>query len=385
MPTMRDSSLVELASDLIRIPSPSGREEEVARRLLEAFVQLGFDESYIDAAGNAIGVLDRGPGPVVVFNGHIDTVPFGDESLWPYPPLGGVVADSRLWGRGACDMKSAIACMAFAARDAAEVGFSGTLMVTAVVQEEVGGLGARHLSQTLKPDLFILGEPSELKLMLGHRGRVEVEVGFPGRIAHAAKSELGDNALYHVARFLTGLEKLDLPKGGWLKASTVTPTNLRSFPEESANVVPGAARLTVDYRNIFGDEPEAILTRLEKLAPEAEFQIPVEQAVSESGGVRLSFPRINPPYLLAEDHPAVEKARKVLAEKLPASGIPFCEGSWWFATDAPHLALSGAPVIGCGPGNPELAHTTSENVPLEHLHVARGAYKALALAFLEER
>jgi putative selenium metabolism hydrolase len=353
--------------------------------LLGAFRQLGFDEAYIDAAGNAIGVLERGPGPLVVFNGHVDTVPLGDEALWPHPPLGGDVVNGRLWGRGACDMKSAVACMALAARDAADTGFAGTLMVTAVVQEEVGGLGARHLSQTLKPDVVILGEPSELNLMLGHRGRVEVEVNFPGRIAHAAKSELGDNALYHAARFLGALEELDLPKGGRLKGSTATPTNLRSFPEQSANVVPGGARLIVDYRNISEDEPEAILVRLKKLAPQAQFQIPDERAVSESGDVQYIFPRVNPPYLVAEDHPVVEKARKVLADILPASGMPFYEGMWWFATDAPHLALSGAPVIGCGPGNPELAHTTSENVPLEHLHVARIAYRELALAYLEER
>src|SRR5690606_2013984 len=161
-----------------------------------------------------------------------------------------------------CDMKSAVACMVIAEADAAATGFAGTLIVSGVVQEEVGGLGARHLQQTLPYDLVVLGEPSKLQLKLGHRGRVEVDVAFPGSIAHAAKSELGENALSNAARFIAAMQGLELPSGGPLRGSSATPTRLVTFPEDGANVVPGRAELTIDYRNVPGDHPSKVVERL---------------------------------------------------------------------------------------------------------------------------
>src|SRR5690606_13136464 len=198
-----------------------------------------------------------GDGPVILLTGHLDTVPVGDESLWPHPPLAGMVTDGNLWGRGACDMKSALACMVHAAADAVAASdaksgdepgtaLAGTIVVAGVVQEEVGGLGSRHLGETLPCDVVILGEPSKLNLKLGHRGRVEVEVEVPGAIAHAAKAELGENALHNAARFLSALESIELPAGGPLGASNATATRLVNYPLDSTNVVPGAAVISID-------------------------------------------------------------------------------------------------------------------------------------------
>lgn len=375
------SDEVSLAQALIQAPSPSGRESAAAHVFVAALSSLGYECSR-DAAGNVIGRLSRGDGPTVMLNGHLDTVPEGDEALWPYPPLSGFIAEERLWGRGACDMKGALACMAFAGLDLLERDFRGTLLVTGVVQEEVGGLGARHLSEHTQADLVILGEPSKLKLMLGHRGRVELHASIPGRIAHAAKNELGDNALYRAARFLRALEELLLPTGGPLKGSSLTPTQLVSFPKGGANVVPGRAEVTIDYRNVPEDEPELILERLSAVVPDVTLSIPFEDAKSESGAVQYRFPRIALPYLAPLDDPRIDAARGVLREVLPQEGVTFAEDFWWFATDAPYLAKNGTLVLGFGPGEEEVAHTTRESVPLEHLRVARRAYAALAQRFL---
>ena len=383
---MDSDALVTLASDLIRAPSPSGQEGPAAEVLTRAFHRLGFDEVRRDEAGNVLGVLRRGDGPVLMFNGHLDTVPVGDAALWPQPPLSGAVVDGRLWGRGSCDMKSALACMTLAAADAAQTGFSGTLVVAGVVQEEVGGLGARHLGETFPADVIVLGEPSRLDLMLGHRGRIELEVRFPGRIAHAAKAELGENALFHAARFLAKLEGLALPAGGPLAGSSATPTQLLTFPEGGVNVVPGSAVLTVDYRTIPGDDVGAVVRRLRDLAddPRVEVVVPTEHAQSEDGGLQREFPRTVDPYLAPGESPIIETARRTLRDALGAAGLPFGERAWWFATDAPHLVRSGGVVVGFGPGDEELAHTTEESVEVESLHAARAGYRALARAYLGE-
>lgn len=375
---------IDLARALIRAPSPSGAEGPAAQVLLGAFHRLGFDRAWIDEAGNVIGMFERGEGPTVMLNGHLDTVPTGDPSLWPHPPLDGEIADGRLWGRGASDMKGSLACMAVAAAAAAEHGFQGTLSVTGVVQEEVGGLGARWLGETSSPDVIVLGEPSKLALKLGHRGRLEVDVHLPGKIAHAAKPELGENALYRAARWLARLEELELPSGGPLTGSTATPTRLVSLPADGSNVVPGEAVITVDYRNLPSDPPDDVLARLQALDPDATLELSEENAVSESGTVQLTFPRVNPAYLAPGENRWTNATRESLREILPRHGLAFEEGTWWFATDAPFLAESGAVVVGFGPGEEELAHTTRESVRLDALDVATEVYRDLALALLAE-
>lgn len=371
---------LKLAQRLIAAESPSGSERPATEVLLSAFHELGYDQAYLDDAGNAIGVLRRGDGPTVMFNGHLDIVPAGDPQLWPYPAFSGAIADGHLWGRGSCDMKSSVACMTVAARDAAEAGFQGTLIVSGVVQEEVGGLGARHLAEHLRADVIILGEPSDLELKLGHRGRVEMQVHLPGRIAHAAKASLGENALYNAARFLQLLEKCRLPSGGPLGASTATPTGITTSPG-GANVVPGGAEIIVDYRNIAEDDPEAAVARLEALDPLAKVTVGEEDAVSENGKIRYRFPRIAGAYLVDETAPELGVARAAVRDALERCGRPYREGVWWFATDAPYLAVDGTPVIGFGPGEPERAHTTQEAVPIDHLAIARSVYRQLALAY----
>lgn len=370
---------VELARALLRAPSPSCQESPAAEALRAALEDLGYDEALIDRAGNAVGLIRAGDGPTLMLNGHLDTVPVGDEALWPYPPLSGTVAEGMLWGRGACDMKAAIACMALAGADARDAGFRGTLIVAGVVQEEVGGLGARHLAAEHRADLVLLGEPSRLRLMHGHRGRVEVHVRLPGRMAHAARAELGENALYRAAAYLRALAALELPRGGPLERSSLTPTRLTTFPEGGANVVPGRADLVIDYRNLPGDEPQAILARLRALDAHAEVGIPEREAVSESGEVRHRLPGVVAPYLAPADHALIGPVRNALGRVLSGEGRALEEGYWWFATDAPELAATGGPVLGFGPGEEELAHTTREHVSLADLALARRAYREVAL------
>jgi putative selenium metabolism hydrolase len=374
--------VVPLAQSLIRAPSPSGAEGPAAEALLTALAELDFDRSYVDDAGNVVGLFERGSGPHVMLNGHIDTVPLGDPALWPHPPLSGAIIDGRLWGRGACDMKGSVAAMALAARAAAERGFTGTLSVTGVVQEEIGGLGARYLIEQMAPDVVVLGEPSSLGLKLGHRGRVEVEVAIPGAIAHAAKPELGDNALYRAARYLLALEGIELPIGGPLGRSTVAATRLRSLPEDGANVVPGRALITVDYRNLPDDEPDDVVRRLGAIDPGAVATVH-DLELRSWKGLTMHYPKINPAYLAPGENRSVGSARAALRSSLARLGRPFDEGVWWFATDAPYLSAKGAPVIGFGPGEEALAHTTNESIDVGDLVASVTAYTDLALGLFE--
>lgn len=382
-----------LSQALLRAQSLSGQESGAAGVFAAAIAALGFAVTQ-DAAGNVIGVL-RGKKtapqspqtPAVILCGHLDTVALGNPEDWPHPPLDGVIAEGRLWGRGACDMKAALAAMVFAALDAAP-NAAGDIVIAAVVQEEVGGLGARYFAEnwdarTRCAKAVILGEPSKLQLKLGHRGVSMVQATVPGKMAHAARAALGQNAILHAARFLEALSELDLPEDALLGGSSLTPTQIRSFPEGSANVVPGAATITLDYRFVPADTPNALLEKLHALDNSVTCTIPEEMMVSETGRVRYPGQRIVESYLLSPQNPMVALAKRVLEPLLAANGRPLAEGVWWFATDAPQLAKIGAPVLGFGPGEEELAHTTQESIALEEVRLARQAYCALIQAILE--
>jgi succinyl-diaminopimelate desuccinylase len=248
------------------------------------------------------------------------------------------------------------------------------------VQEEVGGLGARYIAENFKPEVVILGEPSNLNLMLGHRGRAEFQVVLHGKIAHAAKNELGINALYKASSFLDKLKTLELPKGGPLGGSSLTPTQLISYPQNGVNVVPGCAEITIDYRTIPDDDEFAIIQRLQALDPEAEISSRNVKLVSETTKVSYDIGTA-PCYITPGENSFVQSARPVVKETLASFGLPLRERMWWFCTDAPYLSASGAPVIGFGPGLEDLAHTTEERVPVKHLEIARKVYRDLALAY----
>jgi succinyl-diaminopimelate desuccinylase len=219
-----------------------------------------------------------------------------------------------------------------------------------------------------------------LNMMLGHRGRAEFQVTLHGNIAHAAKNELGVNALYKASSFLEKLKILDLPKGGPLGGSSLTPTQLVSYPQNGVNVVPGRAEITIDYRTIPDDDDLQIMQRLQTLDPEAEICSRNVKLVSETGKVSYTIGTA-PCYITPGENSFVQKARPIIKESLASFGLPLSERMWWFCTDAPYLSATGAPVIGFGPGLEDLAHTTSERVPVKHLEIARKVYRDLVLAY----
>lgn len=383
MPDMPVPDAVELASRLVKAPSVSGSEGPAAQVLVAAMRDAGFDDARLDAVGNAVGIIDRGPGPTVLLTGHIDTVSLGDESAWEHPPLSGAVVDGRLWGRGSVDMKSAVACMVQAAAEAKDAGFRGRIIVAGSVLEETNGFGSMHLARSLDYDVVVLGEPSKLHLKLGHKGRVEVLATFTGAIAHAAQPDLGKNALEAAARYVAALEQVELPTSQVLGPATATPTRLVTYPSSTTNVVPGKAELMVDCRTLTGQSVEDVLTALRGASANGavEFGVP-SSTVVEPGGQTRESPHVAPAYLLAPDSATARTARTVLRGVLEEAAVPFEEGVWWFCTDAPHLSAGGRPVVGFGPGEEELAHTTRESVKVSDLVVATRAYRELALAYL---
>lgn len=373
----------EFLQRILAIPSPPGQEEEMARALVEELESLGFDESGVDEAGSVFGrIRGRGEAPPVWFVTHLDHVDPGDPDRWEHPPFGGELHEGRVWGRGAVDIKGPLAAQvhglaSLAGRDERP---PGDVVVVSFVQEEVGGLGARHAAEAEEPDLVVVGEPSGNTLRRGHRGRAELVVHAVGESCHASAPDRGANALVGVGSFLAGLDDVVLPSHPALGRATVVPTLIRT-DQASANVIPGEAWLTCDCRLVPGqtasslrDALRRVLERRRTPGVEVDVEIPVETVRSWTG-LEREMPADNPAVLLEADDPALKAAGEVLE----GAGFDGEAGMWKFATDGGHLARAGATCIGFGPGQEELAHTTRESIAVEALAGAMEAYRALAL------
>lgn len=373
---------VDFLRRLIRTRSMPGEEGDAARLVAEEMRELAYSDVSLDGAGNVIGrVAGAGHAPAVMFNTHLDHVDAGDPGAWEHDPFGGELEDGRVWGRGAVDIKGPLAAQVHGvARLAAGEPPPGDVYVTAVVQEEVGGVGARHLAAERSFPLIVVGEPSRNELRRGHRGRVELRVAVRGRSAHASAPERGVSPLPSLAAFLLALDRLRLPEHPELGPSTLAPT-LMGTDQVSANVIPGEAWVVCDCRTVPGQtaaDVRALLLPLleEGLRPGTEGSVEVTKHARRSwAGLEVEIPADNPAYVLPADHPALAAAAEVLE---PALGRRPAVGFWRFATDGGHFARAGLTVVGFGPGDEALAHTVRESIEVEELAEAVDGYEALA-------
>jgi putative selenium metabolism hydrolase len=348
-------------------------------------VVLGFDEVWIDEVGNVTGLLrGSGDGPRVQFNAHMDHVDPGEESSWPYPPYGAEIYDGAIYGRGACDLKGQLACQvhALGALKAAGIEHKADLYMAAVVWEERGGLGARHLGQVLPTDYAVIGEPTRNQLMLGHRGRCELDLRFRGHSAHAGMPQLAINPHYSVARFLTALRDLPMVEDAALGPATVSPT-LIGTDQLSANVIPGEIALTLDWRSVPADESPSIVDRVRQLLDDtlldgckAHISLPEARGKTWTGR-ECTWPLTFPALALDVGDPLTLAARSAL-QTLFRRDVSL--GYWRFATDGGRLALTSVPCIGFAPGDERLVHTVREHIRIEDMVQGMAGNMALALA-----
>ncbi|MBX6341708.1 MAG: M20/M25/M40 family metallo-hydrolase, partial [Thermomicrobiaceae bacterium] len=213
--------IVSLTQELIRIPTvndgtpASGDEMLAATFLRDRLAAEGIEGTIYASAdnrGNLVATLPGGPGPRLLFMSHTDVVPVEDASLWTHPPFAAEIAEGRIWGRGANDMKSIVAAqvMAMAILKRAGVRPRGTLALATCADEEAGGAYgfgwmARHHPEALRADYAINeggGAPIKsggrivYSIPTGEKGRYEIHIRVKGRGWHASTPWRADNAIY---------------------------------------------------------------------------------------------------------------------------------------------------------------------------------------------
>ncbi len=382
-----EASLTEFLRELVRTPSVSCQERAVAERVAAEMRAVGLSDVTVDRMGNVFGFIHGSSRrPLLMFDGHMDTVDVPDPSSWTHAPWGAELVDGKLYGVGACDMKGGLAAMIYAAKLLIDSGvpLPGDVLVACVVQEEpCEGLGTRALleEQDLRPDGVVLCEPSNLHIARGQRGRIELEVTVHGRACHASQPDMGENAIYAAARLVFGAELLsgNLGHDRFLGDGTLVITQIES-QAGSRNVVPDVCRFIVDRRLILGETEGRAVAEMESVIARervrAEVKVTHYQATSYTG-LSSHARNIFPAWVTEESHPLVQAAAQAVRDEL---GYRPKLGKWAFSTEGVYTAgVVGIPTVGLGPGDDRLAHTADEHIVLDQVFAAARAFARLAM------
>lgn len=395
---VQDDEVVELTRALVRIPSvvfpgdPNANEGRVAAFVERWFRREGFQVEVQEVAPGRPNVLawlgEKGGGRSLLLEGHSDVVSEGDPREWTYPPFAAELVEGRIYGRGAADMKGGLAAamVALAAFKRAGVTPRGKLVVGALVDEEGGMSGVRHLCRTSVGralDAAIICEPEENELCLEQRGVVWAKMRVQGRMAHGAMPEAGVNpisALGVLLKAVPGLQRRfrrRAERSRYLGLPTVTPTVVKAPIHDlpQANVIPSRAEVVLDIRLTPGLDEAEISRELENLCRMAEAAQP---------GLKVEWEPLapfRPPTKVDKREPlvrALARAVKQVKGQAPRyGGVP---GS----TDGSILrAELGIPIVTCGPGNRLIPHQVDEYVEVKELASAARIYAIAALNFLK--
>jgi succinyl-diaminopimelate desuccinylase len=198
--------------EMIRLDStnPPGNEHRVAEWLASRLRKLDLPVKITSVGENRnnLQVRLKGTGrKTLFFCGYMDTVSPGDLSAWTYPPFSGTVEGNRMYGRGASDMKSGLAAMVLAMESICREGIAldGDLVLLATAGEEVDSCGAREYLESVGMDgvdAIVIGEPTDRKVVAGHKGALWLEITAYGKTAHGAMPDQGINAVDHMIRFI---------------------------------------------------------------------------------------------------------------------------------------------------------------------------------------
>jgi len=370
--------------EMCAIPSMDGRIGPVGERVADEMRRLGFDEVRFDVMGNILGRIGSGD-RVIVYDSHIDTVGIGDPSQWQWDPFAGKVEDGVLYARGACDEKNSTPGMVYGLAIARDLGLldGWTAWYFGNMEEACDGIAPRSFVEhdpKVRPDFAVVGEPTNMQVYRGHKGRVEMKVTAKGRSAHAASNWLGDNAIYKLLPVIEGIRDLDPHLGAhdFLGKGTITVSDMRvSTP--SINAVPDEATIFIDRRITFGDSLESALAEVQAIIErlqiaDCRLQILTYDEPSYTGFV-LPVEKYFPAWALDESHPLVQAALDATEAVFGQCAVT---GKWDFSTNATYWAgVASIPSIGFGPGDERYAHTVMEQVPLDDVVRATAFYAAL--------
>jgi len=346
---MSNDYAVDLLTRMIKIYSPSGKEEEISNFLADEMKQLGF-KVHQDEVNNVIGEIGE-DSPVVLLCGHMDTV----QGEIPVR-----VEDGQLYGRGSVDAKGPLAAMIVAASKFVKGGFPGKILVVGVVDEESGGTGINHfVEEGIQPDYAIFGEPSSLnKVVFGYKGILTVKITVETPSGHSAAPWLFDNAIEKAMECWRQLRKLHLREEK-LKSRfysiTSCLTGIKSN-NNSASFIPSHCDIYVQLRIPPQLTPEQVFAEVERKIDRYKATNPKVKVTLEQKDIAKAFE--------ADRRSVIVRA---LAWGIRKTTLNYAQFSRKTGTGDMNVLGNALkiPVVTYGPGDSKLDHTPNEHIDIQ--------------------
>ena len=378
------SETVSFSRELVQTPSLSGQEKGVAALVQKKMLELGFDEVSMDKYGNVVGRVigeKRSEGSKrVLFDGHMDIVSTGDLSKWSHDPFDAEVEGGKMYGRGACDMKSgisatihAVGCMG---RD-----FSGEAVVSASIGEEVmEGYALINVLEAVKPDYVVLAEPTGLNINRGHRGRAGIVVTSTGKTCHTARPEMGRNAVYGIIPAIQAIREMKLPSDVDLGEGSIELLDIVSSPFPSLSQVPEKCVARFDRRVVVGETQDSVLVDMNKcLEKISDVEVSYNQGKIDCfTGEKIEAPDFRPGWVFPESHDIVVKSRRSLEKAGINPSVLIGRGC---VNGSASGGLYNIPTIVFGPGS-KMSHAIDEYIEIKEIERSVDGFKAIATALL---
>ncbi|HSJ27823.1 MAG TPA: M20 family metallopeptidase [Acidimicrobiia bacterium] len=388
-PEVDVDGIVDFTRRLVRVPSvnrPGQGEAAAVAEVVALARSWGWDpmvEEVAPGRPNCVIRLEGGlPGKTLLFEGHTDVVTPGDPEAWTRDPFGAELAQGRIHGRGAADMKGGLSAMLHAARAIELAGpFPGTLLLAVLCDEEEMMIGVHDFvrrGHARGVAGAIVCEPEGGEVCLTQKGAIRLRIDLEGTMAHGAMPQEGHNPIVAATQIITALTDIerdyrtDPGEHPLLGLTHLTPTHVAAGSLPQLNVIPGNGVLTVDVRTVPGVDHVELMHRVGSA---------VEQ-VANSTGVDVTV-------TVLVDRPATETspedpiARAVIDAHVEVAGVDPVIGGVPGTTDGTILWRdAGIPVVVYGPGGKWIAHQADEYVEVDDLVLHARVYAAAALRFL---
>ena len=379
---MLSAPALALAQTLVRMNTVSQNSNlELIHFVRDHLARLGVTSRITYNAdrskANLFATLGEGKPAGVILSGHTDTVPW-DGQDWQHDPLGGTVADGRLYGRGSADMKGFIA-LALAQAEAflnADAPFA--LHYAFSFDEEVGCFGVRELIADLRdagirPLACIVGEPTNMVPAIAHKGVYRYKCCVRGKEAHSSLTPHSVNAIEMAARVVGRVRDMaerferEEPRFEGFDVPFSTASVGQFHGGIADNVVPRDAEFRYEFRDLPTADAAAMQAEVVQYARSLE---PAMQRVAAGTGFRFDTICEIPSFLGSADDPVTRLAQRLAGE----AGTTLVA----FGTEAGLFKQAGIPTVVCGPGSIQQAHQPDEYVSLEQLARCEAFLRGLA-------
>jgi len=376
-----DSYTIRLTREMIDIPSVTGEEEALTLYVKEKLESYGLaaELQYVEAKRpNLYGVLKGSkPGKRLNYNAHSDTVPSGEG--WTSDPFKAIIKDEKIYGRGACDMKSGIACTLTMLRAIADSGhqFSGELSFSLVVDQEATDIGAWAMMKEEKwktLDAVVLtysycGDETK-PIPLGLTGKVLYEIKVKGRAAHGFRPHLGVNAVEDAAKIVANLDRLKLKSHSEFNKGTYCTLKFEGGYQIYSVVVPASARFEINRLLVPGETIRYAIDDMKHLVDSLNLKSEIEIGVK---------PPKYEPYTCSKREPIMKTFDEAYRDVMGKP--PLYEYAYGITNANIFQGEEKIPCVHIGPQRGE-AHGANEHVKLEWLPPVSKIYTIMAARYL---